>query len=140
MKIVPNHDHESFTESLLPFWVETDKLHNASPDKTCWGFLLYEGEEVVGGIGGYIKWDWFYIQNLIVSSKHRGNDYGTQLIKHAEAYARTLPVEGMYLATLSFQAPDFYKKMGFVEHGRLVGCPKGADLITLHKRFEGSKT
>jgi ribosomal protein S18 acetylase RimI-like enzyme len=139
VKIVPESNEDTFSKALEKFWKDADRENNASPRKESWGFLLYdENKNVIGGIGGYIRWEWLYISNLIVSKDSRRRGYGEQLIKHAEDFAKEKKLLGMHLLTLSFQAPDFYKKMGFVEYGCLENCPRNASLILLSKPLKGS--
>ena len=42
---------------------------------------------------------------------------------------------GVRLDTTSFQAPDFYKRHGYTEFGRIDGYPPGHARIWLMKRF-----
>lgn len=136
MKIVAEHDEALFTKALLPFWVEADRQNNASPVKETWSFLLKDDDgEIVGGVGGYLKWGWCYVQNLMMAPSHRNGDWGTRLMEQAESFAREKRMKGLWVTTLSFQAPEFYKKIGFVEFGRLDDCPPDAALVMLCKRF-----
>lgn len=136
MRIVAEADSALFSEAVLPFWVEADRQNNASPAKEMWSYVLKDDDgNVVGGVGGYLKWGWCYVQNLIVSPEHRKGAWGTKLMEQAEAFAREKQVKGLWVTTLSFQAPDFYKKLGYVEFGRLDDCPPEAALVMLCKRF-----
>jgi GNAT superfamily N-acetyltransferase len=56
----------------------------------------------------------------------------------AEAEARRRGLIGMWLTTWTFQAPEFYRKLGFEECGRISGFPPGHDHITYVKRFATS--
>jgi ribosomal protein S18 acetylase RimI-like enzyme len=53
----------------------------------------------------------------------------------AEAEARRRGLLGIWLDTWTFQAPDFYPKLGFVECGRITEYPPGHDRIFFVKRF-----
>lgn len=136
VNITSENNEDIFSKALEKFWEEADRDNNASPKKEAWGFLLRdENQDIIGGVGGYIRHEWCYVQNLIVSKKFRKKGYGQILIRHAENFARTRNLLGIHLLTISFQAPDFYKKMGFIEYGRLENCPRNAASILLYKPF-----
>ncbi len=59
----------------------------------------------------------------------RGQSYGQRLLALAEEEARKRGAEYAYLDTLSFQAPEFYKKQGYEIFGTLEDFPKG------HQRY-----
>jgi hypothetical protein len=56
------------------------------------------------------------------------NDYNTRHVgpaNQAEEIARARGCVGVYLGTISFQAPDFYRRHGYTESGRIDGYPPG---------------
>jgi GNAT superfamily N-acetyltransferase len=89
-------------------------------------FVLENPEgEIVGGVIGATYWDWLYINLMWVRDDLRGRGFGRQLLAMAETEARERGAKHAYLDTFSFQAPDFYKKAGYKEFGRLENFPKG---------------
>jgi len=80
-------------------------------------FLKDDAGQTYGGIIGEICWNWMEIQYLFVDASHRGAGYGKKLLAEAEKLARDKRCEFMKLDTLSFQALDFYKKLGFEVYG-----------------------
>ena len=53
-----------------------------------------------------------------------------------EQQAKQYGVTDIYLDTYSFQAPEFYAKLGFKEVGRYTGFPtEGVDKIFLQKKI-----
>ncbi|MBN9391899.1 MAG: GNAT family N-acetyltransferase [Chloroflexi bacterium] len=88
-------------------------------------FLRDEQNRIVGGILGVFFWGWLAIEYLWVSEALRGQGYGTLLLETAETEARKRGVKNINLDTMSFQAPDFYLKMGYRIFGQLDGIPEG---------------
>jgi GNAT superfamily N-acetyltransferase len=89
--------------------------------------------KIVGGLVGEIYWGWMFVSLLWVSEKYRGKDWGSSLVKAAEKEARRRGAHHAYLDSFSFQAPGFYKKLGYREFGRLKQFPRGHDRIWLTK-------
>jgi len=85
--------------------------------------LRNRSNDIVGGIYGDIFLGSLMIKILWVSEAYRGRDLGTRLVHLAEEQARKFECHTMQLDTFSFQAPEFYKRLGFeefgcIEHGR----------------------
>lgn len=55
----------------------------------------------------------------------RKQGLGKKLLFAAEAEARTRACNVIVLASYSFQAPDFYRKLGYEEAGQVKDCPPG---------------
>jgi len=90
---------------------------------------------VVGGLIGELRMDYLYVDLLWLDESQRGKGMGKRLLDAAEAEARQFGATHMHLSTWSFQAPDFYRAMGFVEFGRLADHPAGFDNVYFVKAF-----
>jgi GNAT superfamily N-acetyltransferase len=77
--------------------------------------------EVIAGVTGKTYWNYLEVQFLWVSEAHRQRGLATQLLLAAESEARNRGCEFSYLDTFSFQAPGFYRRLGYSEFGRLHG-------------------
>ena len=83
-------------------------------------------------IAGLVGWTWggcLEIEYLWVHEHRRGQGYGTRLLAEAEDEARERGCQQAQLVTYSFQAPEFYTKMGYTVYAELNDCPKG------HRRY-----
>jgi GNAT superfamily N-acetyltransferase len=97
-------------------------------------FFLRDAEgSIVGGVHGSNGWGWLYIRILWVSETVRGSGYGTALMQKAEREARHRGCRHIYLDTFSFQAVDFYLKLGYEIFGELEDFPPGHKRVFLRK-------
>lgn len=78
---------------------------------------------IVGGLVGEMKWQWLYVDLIWIDEAYRGQGHGEALVALAEAAAREHGKRGVYLSTMSIQAPDFYPKLGYVQYGVLEDYP-----------------
>jgi ribosomal protein S18 acetylase RimI-like enzyme len=65
------------------------------------------------------------VKFLWVAETYRGRGWGKSLMEAAEKEARRRGVRNAYVDTFSFQAPEFYRKLGYREFGRLDDFPTG---------------
>lgn len=102
-----------------------------------YGFLLKdEAGTIQGGLTGYVLYDWMFIQFVSVAADLRGQGLGRLLMQRAEDWARQLGLSGLWLDTFAFQAPDFYRDLGFVEFGTIEDHPAGSRRIFFQKRLD----
>jgi ribosomal protein S18 acetylase RimI-like enzyme len=78
---------------------------------------------VIGGAVGRTWGRCCELQQLWVSAGHRALGVGSRLLRDFEAHARGRGCNVFYLTTLSFQAPEFYRKHGYQELARIDGYP-----------------
>lgn len=84
-----------------------------------------ETEEIIGGLTATGFWRHLHIDFLWVDPEVRGQRIAAQLMAKAEEYARSKGHRLMIVDTLSFQAPEFYRKQGFTEFGAVTDFPEG---------------
>ena len=89
--------------------------------------------QTIGGLWGSLSYRWLHIDLLFVPEALRGNDVGSEIMRRAEAIARDNDCVGIRLDTHSFQAPDFYRKLGYEVFGVLDDNPPGTQRFFLHK-------
>ena len=85
--------------------------------------------EILGGLYGRFFYQWLFIELLSVPEQARGKGMGSKLMQMAEDLAREKECVGIWLDTFEFQAPEFYKRLGYSELGQIADYPPG------HKRY-----
>lgn len=85
--------------------------------------LRDEAGAMIGGLVGELKWEWLYVDLFWIDEAHRGAGHGEALLAQAEQAARDYGARGVYLVTMSVQAPGFYARMGYRECGRMEDYP-----------------
>ena len=88
---------------------------------------------IIGGLLGGTYWGWMYVDILWVHENHRKRGIGTKLLKSAENEAILRGCHHVHLDTMSWQAPDFYKKHGYEIIGTLPDIPNGNQKYLLIK-------
>lgn len=83
-----------------------------------------ENKNVIAGLLGGTYWGWLHIDILWVDEKYRSLGYGTKLLKSAEEEAKKRGCHSVHVDTMSWQAPDFYKKNEYKLISQLNGIPK----------------
>lgn len=73
-----------------------------------------EKEEIFGVINAYTAFAEIYIDDIWVDSAYRGKGYGRQLLSALENHFKGQGFNNINLVTSAFQAPEFYKKCGFI--------------------------
>ena len=98
----------------------------------------WSDEAYLGGVQARIGAEWMFVELLAVSEAARGRGIGRRLMERVEEEAQRRGMTGIWLDTFSFQAPGFYRKMGFVEFGRIDGYPAGGARVFFLKRLDGT--
>jgi ribosomal protein S18 acetylase RimI-like enzyme len=70
---------------------------------------------------------------LWVAAQFRSQGVGSRLMHEFEARARTRGCNIFYLTTLSFQAPEFYRRHGYDVLARIDGYPNGIVKYLMHR-------
>src|SRR5262245_59886687 len=86
---------------------------------------LHEGKQMVGGLVGSSFWGWMYIELLWILDGKRKQGLGKSLLQKAETEARKRGVRNVFVSTFSFQAPGFYKRLGYRQIAKLKDFPRG---------------
>ena len=88
-------------------------------------FIRDNEGEIQGGLTGGTFWQWCHVDILWLDESLRSQRYGSKLLQMAEDEATKRGCVGIFLDTMSFQAPEFYIQQGYTEWGRLTDFPPG---------------
>jgi len=94
-----------------------------------------DGHVVAGLIGGSV-FDRLYVYALWVAQNRRGRGLGAKMLDVAEQTAMQRGCRIVFLDTLTFQAPAFYKKRGYEEMATVEFQP-GVQKLYFQKRLQG---
>ncbi|MFJ5259020.1 GNAT family N-acetyltransferase [Streptomyces sp. NPDC088387] len=89
--------------------------------------------ELVGGLTGSVWGGLCSVHLLWVREDQRHAGWGSRLMRAAEEEAVRRGCTDMTVSSYTFQAPGFYKGLGYREAGRLGGVPGGHEDVYLHK-------
>jgi GNAT superfamily N-acetyltransferase len=98
-------------------------------------FVRDDADAIRAGLIGSLYGDWLFIALLWVDTDLRRRRVGTGLIAEAEKRALAFGCHFAWVDTFSFQAPEFYKKLGYSEFGCLEDYPPGHCRIFLKKQL-----
>jgi GNAT superfamily N-acetyltransferase len=98
-------------------------------------FARDEGGAIIAGLTGFTWGGTLKIEYIWVHEDLRGRGYGARLVQAAEREAVARGCRQAVLDTHSFQAPDFYPKLGYVRCGLTEDWPLGHQQAYFQKRL-----
>jgi GNAT superfamily N-acetyltransferase len=127
-------DREAILQPLLAY----NENNGGAPHYAPFAIKLREEASgaCLGGLWGQIYYDWLFVELLYIPEGERLKDVGSNLMAQAESLARRKGCVGVWLDTFSFQAPDFYRKLGYEIFGTLNDYPKGGKRYFLRKLLD----
>lgn len=100
--------------------------------------LARSGRRIVAGLKAFSHWEWMYVALLWVDEPFRKAGIGRRLMEAAEGEARRRRCRQVWLDTYDFQAPGFYKKLGYRAFAKLANYPVRGRMRTFFaKRLRG---
>lgn len=96
-------------------------------------FLATKGIDFAGAIVVELFWGALHVKYIYIEANYRGQDLGTTLMKTALQYGHDQGCPFAFVETMSFQALDFYQKMGFQLELTRTGYAHGTSFHYLRK-------
>lgn len=87
-------------------------------------------------IGGLTAWTWgplCAVDLLWTARGQRHAGWGSRLTRAAQEEGARRGCADMTVSSYTFQAPGFYRKLGFQEQGRPAGVPGGHEDVYFHQ-------
>jgi GNAT superfamily N-acetyltransferase len=118
---------------------ELDAINHAaiaSDDETPFAIrVVGEDGAPAGGVTGWTWGGCGGITSLWLAPEQRGQGLGGRLLAAAETEIRRRGCDRVVVATMSFQAPGFYRRHGYDEVGRTPDMPDGTSKHHFYKRL-----
>ena len=76
-------------------------------------FVAEDNGEIIGVLTGHAYYNEVHIGDLVVGKDHRRDGIGRKLVEAVEETYKGKNFEKIALTTFGFQAPEFYKKLGY---------------------------
>ena len=99
-------------------------------------FLKDDSGKVLGGVMVSFEWNGMQIQTLWVDDAIRHQGWGSKLMKLVEEEAIKRGCTLAFTDTFTWQAPEFYSKLGYFLYGKLENLPEGNSLSYYYKKLK----
>jgi GNAT superfamily N-acetyltransferase len=93
---------------------------------------------ILGGVHGRTSLGVLFVDLVFLPEDRRGQDIGTRMMRVAEDEARRRGCKSGVLCTISFQAPQFYRRLGWRVLGEIVCDPPGTTGCFWRSHFDGT--
>lgn len=101
-------------------------------------FEISNGDAFIGAIVVQVFWGQLHIKYLFVEENYRSQGIGKELMNHALEFGKKRGCQFAFVETMSFQAPDFYRKMGFTIEFSRPGYAANTSFHYLKKSLDGT--
>ena len=129
----PTENETDFVREAL---TQFNNAHVGKDGHTPLNIVEYDDDgNIIAGILGGTYWGWMYVDILWVREDHRRRGIGSRLLAEAEGEAARRGCHHVHLDTMSWQAPEFYQKLGYETVGILPDIPSGNRKYLLMKEL-----
>lgn len=134
MNYNPNKNEIEFVNNALE---KFNNMHVGPDNHLLLNIVEYdENQNVIAGILGGTYWGWLHIDILWVDENFRYKKIGSRLLIAAENEAKKRGCHSVHVDTMSWQAPEFYKKHGYELISELDNIPNGYKKFHFIKRLD----
>jgi GNAT superfamily N-acetyltransferase len=91
--------------------------------------------DILGGATGRTSLGLLFLDLFYLPKHLRGTGVGSRILKAIEDEARTRGCTSAVLYTISFQAPEFYERRGWIRFGEVPCDPPGTSRVFMSKRL-----
>lgn len=134
MNYNPNKNDIEFVNNALE---KFNNMHVGPDNHLLLNIVEYdENQNVIAGILGGTYWGWLHIDILWVDENFRSKKIGSRLLIAAENEAKKRGCHSVHVDTMSWQAPEFYKKHGYELISELDNIPNGYKKFHFIKRLD----
>ena len=134
MNYNPNKKEIEFVNNALE---KFNNMHVGPDNHLLLNIVEYdENQNVIAGILGGTYWGWLHIDILWVDENFRSKKIGSRLLIAAENEAKKRGCHSVHVDTMSWQAPEFYKKHGYELISELDNIPNGYKKFHFIKRVD----
>jgi ribosomal protein S18 acetylase RimI-like enzyme len=138
IKVTDKIDQESYdrvVELLVEYNLSKTQQFKNEINKPIEIIVWNDNGEIIGGLYGRSIWGTLEIKTFVVKTENRNEGIGRKLIIEAEKEAKNRNCRFISLDTFSFQAPEFYEKLGFKKIGTETDFPKGFEKYYYRKEI-----
>jgi ribosomal protein S18 acetylase RimI-like enzyme len=134
MNYNPNKNEIEFVNNALE---KFNNMHVGPDNHVLLNIVEYdENQNIIAGILGGTYWGWLHIDILWVDENFRSKKIGSRLLIAAENEAKKRGCHSVHVDTMSWQAPEFYKKHGYELISELDNIPNGYKKFHFIKRLD----
>ena len=134
MNYNPNKNDIEFVNNALE---KFNNMHVGPDNHLLLNIVEYdENQNLIAGILGGTYWGWLHIDILWVDENFRSKKIGSRLLIAAENEAKKRGCHSVHVDTMSWQAPEFYKKHGYELISELDNIPNGYKKFHFIKRLD----
>ena len=109
-------------EQIYEFNSQATWVHDGRPFA---GIIKDASGNVIAAINGHTWGACCYVAHLWVHESQRGRGIGSALLRAAEQEAIRRGCVQALLSTHTFQAPEFYERLGYVRQATIPNYPQG---------------
>lgn len=114
--------------------LDSHSLENVGIVWKPFNIIARDNGKMVGGLTGFIIGTIAIIKLLWVDKACRGTGLGRELMQRAEDFVRARDCKLIRVDTLAYQAPAFYKRMGYSLSATIPGYLEGQDRFFFEKK------